>query len=312
MRHPQLVCWLALVCLAATTACGSSGSQTSRTEDTATRARSASPAADQAIGARPTKTQKPKKKKKRRKVLAGQLVAHPGGGGRGPDCVSDLPELPSEFATSSAVWLSGMNGPKNVPLAFPAALCLHGFSEDQPVTVTLTAGTRSYRTTVVPASGKVSVSRFEPPETLFNGRRLRVFDVGAGLLESNEWGFVPPSPARDAIVTAGAVTLDAEQAGTSASHRQAVTVATPPGQDWIPGQRHQLVIFGFQQDEEVPVGLYRRTSQAQTFTLVREIGAVTMPRSRIAVFTVPGAVTVTGDGYCVSAPLDTVINCPAP
>ncbi|MEU1519100.1 hypothetical protein ABZ490_44390 [Streptomyces sp. NPDC005811] len=291
--------------MAAAAACGSDGRGTNQTADTATRTRPASPVTDQAIGARPSK-------KKRKKVLAGQLVAHPGGGGRGPDCVSDLPELPSRFGTSPAVWLSGMNGPKNVPLAFSAALCLHGFANDQPVTVTLTAGNRSYVTTVTPTSGELSVSRFEPPETLFNGRRLQVFDVGSGLLESIEWSFVPPSSARDAIVKAGAVTTSAVQAGTSASYRQEVTVPNPPGEDWIHGQRHRLVIFGFQQGEEVPVGLYRRTSQAHTFKLVRQIGTVTVPPSRIAVFTVPGTVTATGDQYCVSAPLDTVINCPAP
>lgn len=308
MRHPRLACWLALLCLAAATACGSDGRESTRTADTATQARSASPATDQAIGARPTK----KKKKKRKKVLAGQLVAHPGGGGRGPDCISDLSELPSKFATSPAVWLSGMNGPVNVPLARQAALCLHGFSTHQPVTVTLTAGTRNYRTTVTPAPGKPPLDHFQPPDTLFNGRPLQVFEVRESLLESGAWDFVPPSPARDAIVTTGAVTLSAGQGKTKTSHRQKVTVTNTPSQDWVLGKKHQLVIFGFQQDEEIPVGLYERKNQTQTFKLVRQIGAVTMPPSRIAVFAVPKTVTVTGDHYCVSAALDTVINCPIP
>lgn len=313
MKRRQLAGWLALLCMAAATGCGSGGGETGRTADTATRAWSASPAADQAmvpaVGARPTK-KRPKRPKSL--VLAGQLVLHPGGGGRGPDCFSDLPELPSRFATSPAVWLSGMNGPKNVPLAFSAALCLHGFSMDQPVTVTVTVGPRRYRTTVAPASGKLPVSRSEPPETLFNGRLLRVYNVGKGLLESNEWGFVPPSRARDGIVTAGAITTGAVQAGTSASYRQMATVAGTPGQRWIPGQLgHRLVIFGFQRDQQVPVGLYRRTSPGRPFVLVRRIGAVTMPRSRIAVFTIPRTVTVTGERYCVTVPLKTLHDCPA-
>ncbi|MER5200033.1 hypothetical protein ACWD3J_41795 [Streptomyces sp. NPDC002755] len=307
MRRRQLAGWLVLLCMAAATGCGSDSGDTARTADTAT-ARSASAATDQAIGARPTK----KKKKKKSVVLAGQLVLHPGGGGRGPDCISDLAQLPSSFATSPAVWLSGMNGPDNVPLAFPVALCVHGFAMDQPVTVTVTVGTRSYRTTVTPASDKPPVGQFEPPETLFTGRQLQVFEAGAGLLESNVWDFVPPSPARDAIVTAGAVTTSAVQAGTNTSYQQEVTVAETPGQGWIRGQRHQLVIYGFQQDQEVPVGLYHRTSQAQPFKLMRQIGAVTMPRSRIAVFPLPATVTATGDQYCVTAPLETLRSCPAP
>jgi hypothetical protein len=303
MKRRQLAGWLALLCTAAATGCAETG----QTTDTATRAPSASSATDQAIGARPTK-----KKKKKSVVLARQLVLRPGGGGRGPDCISDLPDLPSRFATSPAVWLSGMNGPKNVPLSLQAALCLHGFSTDKPVAVTVTVGTHSYRTTVAPTSGKLSANRVEPPETLFNGRRLPVFNEGAGLLESEEWSFVPPSSARDAIVTAGTVTTSAVQAGTSASHRQTVTVPGTPAQEWILGQKHQLVISGFPEGQKVPVGLYHRTGDGQPFRLMRKIGTVTMPRSRIAVFTVPKTVTVTGDRYCVTAPLETLRNCPAP
>lgn len=313
MKRRHLAGWLALLCMVAATGCGSDGGETVRTADTATRASSASTAAEQAIGARPTKKKK-KKKKRKSLVLAGQLVLHPGAGGRGPDCISDLSDLPPQFATSPAVWLSGMSGPKSVPLALHTALCLHGFSKDQPVTVTVTAGTHRYQTTVVPAPGKIPVSGFESPETLFNGRQLRVFDVGEGVLESDEWGFVPPSPARDDIVTAGAITTSAVQAGTSTSYRQQATVSgTPtPGQGWIPGTKHQLVIFNFQQDQQVPVGLYHRTSPAKPFVLMRQIGAVTMPHSRIAVFTLPQTVTETGVRYCVSVPLETLHDCPAP
>ncbi|MEU5275015.1 hypothetical protein AB0G87_01200 [Streptomyces asoensis] len=311
MRQRRLAGWLALLCMTAAAGCGSGGGETGPATDVATRVRSTSPATDQAIGARPTKK---KKKKHKSPVLAGQLVIHAGAGGRGPDCVSDLSQLPSGFATSPAVWLSGMDGPTSVPLALDTALCLHGFSADKPVTVTVTVGSHGYRTTVSPSSSPLTVGRVEPPETLFDGHRLQVFDAGSGLLESHEWGFVPPSGVRDDIVTAGAVTTSAAQAGTSASHRQKVTVSgtSTPGQRWITGAKHHLAVFNFDQDEQVPVGLYHRSGPSEPFKLMRRIGSVTMPRSRIAVFTLPPSVTETGDRYCVSVPLDTLHDCPAP
>lgn len=318
MKCRQLAGWLALLCMTAATGCGPGDGETRQTADTAIRASAAAAAADPAANpaAAPAADGRPAKKppkRPKRLALPGQLVLHPGGGGRGPDCISDLAELPPRFATSPAVWLSGMSGPKKLLLALPVALCLHGFATDRPVRVTVTVGGHRYRTTVTPAAGTLTLNRFQPAETLFNGARLPVYSEGRGVLASDEWGFVPPSRARDSIVAAGRITTAAAQGRTSASYQQRAVLPGIPGQDWIPGQhRHRLVIFGFPQGQQVPVGLYRKARRGQNLVLllVRRIGAVTMPRSRIAVFTLPRKVTETGEQYCASAPVTTQTSCP--
>jgi hypothetical protein len=312
MKHRQLAGWIAALCMAATTGCGSAAEENGQTAGTPIRASAAASAAAEepanapAVDARPAK--KPPKPKKKNPTLPGQFAMHLGGGAHDADCFDDLSGLPPAFSTSPAVWMSDSRGPRKFVFVVDSALCLHGFSADRPITVTISDGVRRYTTPVQPTAGTFSL-KFKPAESLFNGAPLRVYDVGKGVMQSDSWPFVPPSPVRENIAKAGHITISASQAGVNASYRQAVGVPEYPGRDRLLGDnKRRLVVYSFDQGQRIPIGLYRKDRQNHA-KLVRQLGTVVMPRSRTAVFTVPRSAA--GASYCVTVPLKVQLNCPS-
>lgn len=189
MKRRQLAGWLTLLCLAAA-GCAPGGQDDVRATGTASAGASAVAAdLDQA----PTDGTRSGRRRAPRRKLPGRFKFIAAGDGAAPDCAADLASLPPAFATSPAVWMSDIRGPRNLVFTGESALCLHGFAADRPVTVTVSDGRRSYNTTVQPAAGRLTGIRYEPAESLFNGKRLRVYGVGSGVMQSETWDFVPSS-----------------------------------------------------------------------------------------------------------------------
>ncbi|MDQ0937309.1 hypothetical protein [Streptomyces turgidiscabies] len=305
MKRQQFASWIALLCLAAT-GCASGGHDAVEATDTASAAASAL-AADRAHASADGSRSGPHKPR-RKLPRAFRLLA--AGDGAAPDCAHDLASLPAAFAASPSVWMSDIRGPKNLIFTGESALCMHGFQTDRPVTVTVSDGSRRYTTSVQPTAGKLAHTRYEPAESMFNGARLRVYDVGSGVMQSETWDFVPPSAARENIAARRSVTITAKQAADSAEYQQAVATPGEPQRAALRGDtRRRLVVSGFPTGESVAIGLYRLDPKRKNAAFARSLGSVVMPRSRTAVFTVPRSAA--GAAYCVTVPLTVQYNCPS-
>ncbi|WP_159049726.1 hypothetical protein [Streptomyces sp. NRRL WC-3618] len=300
MKRRQLAGWLVLLSIAAT-GCGSA------TQDATPPTNTTTLRADENRQAAATRKPKPRKGPK----LKGKFRNLAAGDGDAPECRRDLSSLPAGFATSPAVWMSTIQGPSNLVFTGENALCLHGFTAEQAVTITVADGRHGYTTTAQPTAGKLTFDVYEPPESLFNGARLRVYDIGSGVMQSETWDFVPQSAARESLAAAGHFTISATQGSTTASYRQSVAVPTNPERARLRGEsKRRLVVAGFKQGDTIPIGLYRLAAGASDqATLVRQLGSVVMPRSRTAVFAVPQSAA--GSTYCVTVPLATQYNCPS-
>ncbi|MFE2552308.1 hypothetical protein ACFXGI_27690 [Streptomyces sp. NPDC059355] len=299
MKRRQLAGCLVLLSIAAA-GCGSAAQDATRQTNTTTRSTAESREAADAL--RPNPGKGPKLQRKFRNLAAGD--------GDAPECKRDLSSLPAEFATSPAVWMSTIQGPSNLVFNRENALCLHGFTAERAVTVTVSDGRHSYTTTAQPTAGELTFDRYEPPESLFNGAPLRVYDIG-GVMQSETWDFVPQSAARESLAAPGHFTISATQGSTSASYRQSVAVPTNPERARLRGEnKRQLVVDGFKQGDTIPIGLYSLAAGASDqATLVRKLGSVVMPLSRTAAFAVPQSAA--GSTYCVTVPLETQYNCPS-
>ncbi|WP_331724764.1 hypothetical protein [Streptomyces canus] len=300
MKRRQLVGWLVLLSITAAGCDSATQDATRRTNTTTGNAAENRQAAD-------ARTPKPHKGPK----LPGKFRNLAAGDGAAPDCKRDLSSLPAEFTTSPAVWMSTIQGPRSLVLNSENALCLHGFTAKRAVSVTVSDGRHGYTTTAQPTAGKLTFDRYEPPESLFNGARLRVYDIGSGVMQSETWDFVPQSAARESLAAAGHFTISAAQGSTTASYRQSVGVPTNPERARLRGEnKRRLVIYGFKQGDTIPIGLYQLAGEASDqATLVRQLGSVVMPRSRTAVFAVPQSAA--GNTYCITVPLATQYNCPS-
>lgn len=114
------------------------------------------------------------------------------------------------------------------------------------------------------------------------------------------------------------VEQDQAQDVVSAEYDQQVELRTDRDRFLLagPAATPRLAIVGFEPGSRVPVGLYRLQSDGKAAgRLVRQIGLVTVPQSRVAVFDVPPDVLdeIRGDGvYCLTVPLDSTeeSDCP--
>ncbi|MFJ8042237.1 hypothetical protein ACIRBX_17210 [Kitasatospora sp. NPDC096147] len=233
-----------------------------------------------------------------------------------PDCARDLSrdQLPPAYSEGPAVWLSSAaNGPVELRLTEPVALCLHGFRADQEVAVTLAVGSRTFRTGVLPRAEAVAEGE-EPAEALFGGAGLVVYGEDGAVQGSRPWRLVPPNVPREALAKAGSFQLTAQQGTLTAQHGQGVALPDHPGADAPAapvGTARHLVVSGYRPGEMVPVGLYRLGDAGDRADLASRVGEVVMPVSRVAVFTLPaGAVPADGGAYCVAVPLGGPGNCP--
>lgn len=306
MKRLQLAGWLVLLSIAAT-GCGSATQDSTRQSHPATT-RAAASSAESRLAADALKPKPPRRKGPK---LQGQFRTLAAGDGAAPECVRDLSSLPPKFATSPAVWMSTIQGPSKLVFTAENALCLHGFTAGHPVTVTIAAGRHHYTTTAQPTAGKLTFERYEPPESLFNGARLRVYGIGSGVMQSETWDFVPQSAARESLAVAGGFTISATQGSATVSYRQSVGVPTNPDRSRLRGEsKRRLVVDGFKAGDTIPIGLYRLSAGgSDKATLVHQLGTVVMPGSRTAVFAVPHSAA--GSKYCVTVPLTMQYNCPS-
>ncbi|MGW2395421.1 hypothetical protein ACWCYY_02550 [Kitasatospora sp. NPDC001664] len=245
--------------------------------------------------------------------LAPQLVLAQPAAPQRPDCARDLSrdQLPAAYGEGPAVWLSSAaNGPVELRLTEPVALCLHGFRAGEEVAVTLSVGGRSFRTGVRPEEAAVPEGE-EPAEALFGGAGLSVYGEDGGVQGSRAWLLVPPNVPREALAKAGSFQLTAQQGALTATHGQGIALPDHPAGVAAAGSPRQLVVSGYHPGELVPVGLYRRSDAGDAAQLVSRVGEVVMPVSRVAVFAVPeAAVPADGAAYCVMVPAEVPGNCP--
>lgn len=247
--------------------------------------------------------------------LAQQISLIAGGDGAVPHCSKDLSVLPAEFQSAPAVWISSIYGPSSVLVANDkSALCLNGFDQRKPITVTVSAGSKQYTTDVVPAAG--TFTSLLRPETLFTGTELSAYGIGNGVLQSAPWQFVPPDDARERVAAAGQLRISAVQGTLTASFTQPITLPSRRDREWLRGDDtfRRIVIYGFDPGTRLPVGLYFMDQPYQHAILIGRIGIVTVPASRTVVFTVPDQILNEDGGgkYCITVPLDTQDNCPSP
>lgn len=202
-------------------------------------------------------------------------------------CSEDLKDRPTDHPL---VWLTSSEGGKvRVILNAESALCLYGFPKNKPITVTVTAGGRAYTTPIRPVS---EISSDGGGGDLFNGRPIEVQDLGDGVLQSGFWRFFPPDPAREVIALAGRLSLAASSGDLRTANEVPLRWEKGAGATEADWKRHQIAVYGYPPGTRVPIGLYQvRNDQEVTgfkhAVLERPVGEVVMPKSRVAIFTVP-------------------------
>jgi len=251
-------------------------------------------------------------------LLGQQVRIQQGGDGLHPSCRIDA-DTPDVFRSDPGVWLHNLYSPSSYPHI--SVLCLRGFSTGTPIDVEVSGDGFSFHTSVQPVDASPEADpnslgyEEEGPETLFvDGGQLAVYthDYGdyelegpPGVMSSEMWEFLPPAPVREAIATTQAIRLTATQGGMTATGEQPVVTPTATAYYVAHVPSTMLVVEGFAVGAEVPVGVYRRSVDLSSATLVEEAGSVTMPRSRVATFPVGGD-TFTGlpaGSYCLMPPL---------
>ncbi|MFF4551117.1 hypothetical protein [Streptomyces sp. NPDC001435] len=237
-------------------------------------------------------------------LLAQQLQL--GGYGAGSiDC-----ETPSDPAGQPLAWLLSDNpaaeGPE-VRLGGGANLCLYGFPENEPITLTVEAGGRTYTTPVK----QVASNDAEGPsqDALFDNRAIEVKDVGDHLQQSADWTFFPSDPAREAIALSGGLTLTASSGDVTSTYEVPLhwDQGAMPLEGWE--DSHEMAVYGYPAGARVPIGLYR-VGENFVAVLERQVGQVVMPPSRVSVFTIPQDVfrlvsvepPAGKDSHCLSVP----------
>jgi hypothetical protein len=255
-------------------------------------------------------------------LLAQQIELLGAGNGLIPRCDWDASDPPARPPTGPGpvAWLSGVEGPAEVTISSHVWLCLRGFAPKDPITLTVSTDGHDFATTVVPVEGPLTYEHEERADTLFRGDRLTVHDIGGGVMQSEMWFLVPPDATREALAASGRITITATAAGRAVSYEQKIALPQVPERTWLDESRRYLLINGFTPGLRVPVGLYLGKSENPGLgiaRLVRSIGTVVVPPSRVVVFTIPDEVTAQvrarayGDGdYCVTVPLETQENCP--
>ena len=251
-------------------------------------------------------------------LLDQQVRLQQGGDGVGPNCGGEQ-DQPAAFKRDPGAWLHALTTLSNYPML--TVLCLRGFTSQEPINVTVRAGSFHAHTSVrpidrAPEAESTYAHEEEPPTTLFAGDgELRVYtkDYGGGpidgppgVLVSEMWEFVPPPEARAAISKSGSFTLTASQGDKSVRVTQPIaTPDDPRSYVMADGSSRTLVLLGYPAGAVVPIGLYLTARDLSgKAKLVDKVGSVTIPLSRVAEFnfderlvdgTPPGT-------YCVEPP----------
>ena len=189
---------------------------------------------------------------------------------------------------------------------FPTVrLCLYGFSSDLPISLQVGTAQQTYTTALQPANAvSAGIDQGLSRHTLFqDGSQIEVYPETPDYLHSQPWSFAPASEIRDEIATTGEVTLTARQGGeTTATRTVGVVVGSEPTVGRISGPVDDgtLLVIGLDEGQRVPIGLYQGNTTSG-MTLVREVGTVVMPASRVAEFTPPADLPTStpGTDYCL-------------
>ena len=253
--------------------------------------------------------------------LLTELISFPGvfGEYEPPSCMefSDAP-VPSVILGHGGTGLE-------VIFTSPTILCLIGFNPGQPIEISVSVGSSTYRSTVGPQPGPADSFDTAPEETLFEGQELAA-TAGEGYLESKGWRFIPPLPVRDELAANGQLTITATQGELQATTTQPLAPLDEPGQtmleDWDQNRGmfvpHGLAIWGFEPGSRLPIGLYRVLKKEDDGSgvaeLVQQIGEVTIPSSGLAVFDIPPHIAAEfaspNNEYCISGPFrEDVYSC---
>lgn len=258
-------------------------------------------------------------------LLGRQIDLQVGGDSIFPSCRPDK-DSSGMFDRDPGVWVNNLYS--STEYFDNTVLCLRGFNPSSPIKLVLTAGSFTSYTDVRPVDGapKSSASfAYEdlPAESLFiDGARLPVYprdyngepvDGPPGTLVSGMWRFLPPPVAREALAREGSFTVTATQGNLRASTRQAVARPTTRDSYILYSHRRspRLIIIGYPEAAEVPIGLYRRAnSSAEKATLTKKIDTVTIPYSRVADLPLVDDLRSASPGfYCVSPPVEDETDC---
>jgi hypothetical protein len=259
-------------------------------------------------------------------LLPEQVQLQEGGDGLGPSCSADG-EFPDGFSRDPGVWLNNLYSPTEYP--YIVALCLRGFRPEAPIELRLAAGGFTASTRVMPRSGVPEANsdlgyEEEPSTTLFDdGAELSIYaqdysggPVGGppGAFVTEMWTFYPPPAARDAIADSGAIELTAVQDDLTAHIEQAISLPSTRSYYRLNNtgsDSERLVLVGYPEGADVPIGLYRRAAGSQKASLVDELGTVTVPRSRLVSFEIPQDLLSgrPSGTYCLIPPVDQGTGC---
>jgi hypothetical protein len=207
-----------------------------------------------------------------------------------------------------------MNSVNDAQMLSHVGLCLTGFQPGRPVTLTITAGARAYTTILTLATEAVEYPTDEIGEdSLFDGHPVTVHPLtSSSYYQSATWRFVPTDAVRDQLTAAGTVTVNAKQT-SGASSRITQQITRPGGTNELRLDNSRFAIWGFKPGLRVPVGLYEQTGTGDTMTLIQQLGVVLMPKSGIAIYTLPAGIVSTYGGnqsHCLAVPIAGVIyNC---
>jgi hypothetical protein len=204
---------------------------------------------------------------------------------RQPRCPEETPvALPAAFFVSFT--------PEDAAIALGerVALCLAGFDPALPVllTVAVSGGAVPAASVTLASTGDDVPTGLGDRETLFDGLGFTASSrEGSPFYQSPAWDVVPPDELRDALALAGEMSVEMRQGELAASFVQAVEVPGRPGHRMLTDDG-PFAVWGFEPGLRVPVGLYERGPDfASPYTLVEEVGEVTMPLSRLALFDAP-------------------------
>jgi hypothetical protein len=235
-------------------------------------------------------------------------------------------DVPDGFERDPGVWLHILTSPTDYPGV--VVLCLRGFDPSSTIDVVVESGGFRALTTVTPSTEEPTAESSlgydeEAPTTLFDGGgELRVYTQGYGgepiegpksALVSEMWHFMPPADVREVLAAEGSFRLTADQGDRTAMTE--VEVPVPDEQahyDVGSGPDRQLAVLGYPAGARVPIGLYRNDQDFDSgVMLVKQIGTVTMPDSRVA--TMPLRRNLLDDvplgSYCAIPPVTSPTDC---
>lgn len=231
---------------------------------------------------------------------------------------------PASYRRDPGVWLHELFSVTEYPMV--VMLCLRGFRTDQPLEVEVAAGDVVVASKIEPVVGS-------PPDPVDFGYEdapaTTLFDPDSNLpvytldyddqpfegppraMASRMWTFVPPAAAREALAITGELRLTVTQGSTTATEVHEIAVpATRASFGLDTPNGRQLVAHGYPAGP-VPLGLYRKNESGEQGSLVREVGVVDVPPSRVGTWPWPSDLldNLEPGAYCLLPPVTEKASC---